>query len=254
VRVNRRMGSLGERRGVRSSLGGIVQSGLPTVLYGGTGFGGGASLMTAFPAVQGDGTTGLWICALAWWTSIPTGYGYLSGCFGGATGWGIEQNAASLTFFIDATGTYSPTYTITVGVVNTPMVIVGWWDGSAVRLSVNGVEVGSGTADATYAPNNSPMAFNSRNTGTSGSEAYLAGLVGADTFINAADATDLYAQYVATRRTPLGTAQSAAHRWDVSEQVTGASFPAGLTDSIGSDDMSFTVGSEADVTLGSLAL
>jgi hypothetical protein len=189
---------------------------------------------------------------LVWFTGLPTGNGFLAGYFAGASGWGFQHNGAAVEFFTNATVFRSPARTVMAGDLNAPILITGQWDGAAVRFYWNGVEVGSGTAAGSYTvpQGGEALALGRRYSAASPTvNTVIAGIVGGNQALSAGNVTTLQAQYTSTRRTPLGTGFGPTNRYDVSSNVTGASFPNGLTDRVATDNMTFTAGASSGITL-----
>ena len=170
---------------------------------------------------------------------------FLASYFTGGTGWRLTTSGTngSLQFDVIDAGVVvraAPVYTIAAGAVGKLIVAYGWWDGSDVRLAVNGVEVGTGTACATYAaPGSSQTVLGQRSIGTAAADGVtILGLRGGDGAKTAADALSSFQAWLAVSRL---TASGAARAWCVGTSQAGAA-PNPLPDLAAVDNMTWSDG------------
>lgn len=170
---------------------------------------------------------------------------YVGSYFTGNNGWRLLTlgTNGSMTFdIIDATVTFrtAPTYTITAGAVGKLIVAYGWWDGSDVRLAVNGVQVGAQTASATYAaPTAGNTVLGQRSNSTLPADGVtILGMRGGDGVKTASDALASFNAWRASSRLSI---TGAARAWCVGTSQSG-SVPNPLPDLGGVDNLTWSDG------------
>lgn len=177
---------------------------------------------------------------------------YIGSYFTGNNGWRLLTTGTngSLTFdIIDATVNFrtAPAYTITAGAVGKLIVAYGWWDGSDVRLAVNGAQVGAQTASATYAaPTAGNTVLGQRSNSTLPADGVtILGMRGGDGVKTASDALASFAAWQATARLSI---TGAARAWCVGTSQAG-SVPNPLPDLGGVDNLTWSDGVTTGHTL-----
>ena len=211
-------------------------------LYGATAFNDTNSMATAGDGIIGSATTGLNLELLVTWNAVPATTQYITSRAAGFAGWGFLQLSADLYFFVtDGAAVFnSPGRTIVAGDLNKVHRISGVWDtAGVVRLYFNGVEVGSGTAAATYSPlgagTRTPLGLRS-NGASSFTSGTLYGMQGGNQVATAAEIAAAWAADKANA-TLTAIASKTEKRWLVSNGGTPSSVPSTINDTIGGDNV-----------------
>ena len=161
--------------------------------------------------------------------AISAGSRFLASYFTGGTGWRFittGTNNGILFDMIDATVAVrvATTFVVTPAMLGKLIHLYGYWDGTSVRMTANGVTTGTGTLTGTFlAPTNTAVTcIGQRSNGTAIADgSTIFGLRGGDGVKSDADGLAAYNAWKATSR--FATA-GAAKVWDV-----GTTHSAGLT-------------------------
>lgn len=177
---------------------------------------------------------------------------YIGSYFTGNSGWRLQTTGTNgvLQFDIVDAGVVfraAPTYTITAGAVGKLIVAYGWWDGTDVRLAVNGAQVGAQTASASYA---APAAGNTvlgqRSNATLPADGVtILGMRGGGGVKTASDALASFNAWRAASRLSITGADRA---WCVGTSQSG-SVPNPLPDLGGVDNLTWSDGATTGHTL-----
>ena len=139
-------------------------------LIGATGFTTGDRYATTAPGGEAGVVGGFWAAAL-FKLSVQSGNRVITGTISGTAGWSIDTAAGPPTAIVmTATNgvpgfVEAPRYTILPADLGKIMMAVGVHDGSNVRLYVNRLEVGTGTAITGYTAGSGAQGIGARGAG-----------------------------------------------------------------------------------------
>jgi hypothetical protein len=160
-----------------------------------------------------------------------------------ATGWFVRTGTTNATLVFGAAsgagvGTTAPAYTITAGDVGKVIGFVGVHDGSNLRLYVNRVEVGSGTAITGYTPQSTATRIGARNTGLEPADNItILGCAGGHGVPSLAEVQALF-DLMKSSCDVRSISGKTSSLWSAKRDFAGTTAPATLDDKSGSEDMS----------------
>lgn len=245
------------------TAGAVASAGAQARIFGLAGWD--ASNLLATAAGQGlqGSVSGHWVRMLHWAVNqSSSATRFLMSCFNaGGTGHRVVTLAlnATLEYIMNVSGggaVTSPTVTITAGMVGKLIDTVAVWDQPAgkVRLYHQGVEVGSGTANAlAYAPNASERFAEGARVGiTNPADANaIAAIEGGDGFVPSS--AEILAAHTATvSRVQHGLAPFAGIAGKTTWRCQAGSAwnpPVVLTDAIGGQNLTMAVGAASGIDL-----
>jgi hypothetical protein len=233
----------------------FIRGGLSLRYYGIGGWNNTNILRTATGAgLPGTLNTPFWREAVIYISSQAVASGNRRFCnhFDGTLGWWFlitGSNNGSMTFQLRSsapTTISSASYTSLAA--NRLYHCYGFWNGSNVKLSVNGVTTGPGSASATYGqPSGTSRTQWGFLAGTNACDGItVLGLRGGDATKTDADATSAYNAWVAARAL---SASGAARCWDIATSQVGV-VPSPVPELVaGTEPLSFSAGAPDTHTL-----
>ncbi len=203
-------------------------------------------LQTANPGgVAGSAVNGLSMVFVLGLLQVPTGTQVLSGRASGVSGWGSSSSGAVLSFNAGngVANAVAPTRTWVAGDVGKIHVWCGTCDLTAVYAYMDNAQVGTSTALVGYAAAENAMCYGSANSGSPAVDYYVLGMCGRDSHLTLADYQTICAATKLAGSLSLGGI-SMDHMWKAPSTTT---VPSTLSDSLGASNMTFTLGSAANL-------
>lgn len=228
---------------------GSARAGFSRNAYALSSFDASTALGTASGAgVAGDATNGVSALVLFYLTALPSGTQTLAQRQAVTSGWLIRSIGTSLRCLAGngAATAEAPTTTLAAGHLGKLHLVACSSDAAAVYQYLDNAQVGTSTALAGYAAASSRTMMGSTTSGANPATGYhILGVVGRDSHLALADFQTICAATKAANsgRIALGGI-SMDHQWNAPASAT---VPATVTDDIAADDMTFVVGSEANL-------
>lgn len=221
-------------------------------LYGISGWDASTALATASGfGVAGSPTTGLAAVVMFYLNAVPAGTQTLCQRQAVTSGWLMRSIGSSLRCSVGNASALAeaPTTTLTAAHVGKVHLLCCTSDAAAVYQYLDGAQVGTSTALAGYAAAASRTVMGSTASGANPATSYtILGVAGRDAHLSAADFAAICAASKAAGSLSFGGV-AMDHVW---RAPAGGEMPATLEDALSasaSDDMTFVVGSAANVAV-----
>lgn len=216
--------------------------------YGALGFST-ASYLTTPGGIRGT-DAGMWIACVVRYNAIPTTTALLAASANSSAtdGWYLQSSSALLRFSIcGTTQTQSTNYTVTASDVGIPMLVVGHFDGTNVRIYIRGAQVGADVAktSAMVTPSG-PMLVGLFHTSQPFTFGDIFGLAGGNSNPSVGEINALFSAFSSTGRIQAIPGKT-DHLYDLTPDSTANGGPANgvpttVLDRIGTDHLTRSSG------------